>query len=53
MGVNLITNTKIGVDIPFETVKQDFDAVLIGIGAWVSTGVGCPGEDCRGRYRRY
>ncbi|MEE0180701.1 MAG: FAD-dependent oxidoreductase, partial [Anaerovoracaceae bacterium] len=48
MGVNLITNTKIGVDIPFETVKQDFDAVLIGIGAWVSTGVGCPGEDSEG-----
>ena len=48
MGVNLISNTKIGVDIPFETVKQDFDAVLIGIGAWVSTGVGCPGEDSEG-----
>ncbi len=48
MGVNLITNTKIGADIPFETIKQDFDAVLIGIGAWVSTGVGCPGEDSEG-----
>lgn len=48
MGVSIITNTKIGVDIPFETVKSDFDAVLIGIGAWVSTGVGCPGEDSDG-----
>ncbi len=48
MGVNIITNTKIGIDIPFETVRQDFDAVLIGIGAWVSTGVGCPGEDSEG-----
>lgn len=47
MGVDIITNTKIGVDIPFETVKSDFDAVLLGIGAWVSTGVGCKGEDAQ------
>jgi len=48
MGVELITDTKVGVDIPFETVKTDFDAVLVGIGAWVSTGVGCKGEDADG-----
>ena len=48
MGVEIITDTKIGVDIPFETVKADFDAVLLGIGAWISTGVGCKGEDAAG-----
>ena len=48
MGVEIITDTKIGEDIPFETVKEDFDAVLLGIGAWVSTGVGCKGEDAQG-----
>ena len=48
MGVEIITNTKIGSDIPFETVKEDFDAILLGIGAWVSTGVGCKGEDANG-----
>ncbi len=48
MGVEIITNTKIGVDIPFETITSDFDAVIIGIGAWVSTGVGCKGEDAEG-----
>lgn len=48
MGVEIITDTKIGVDIPFETVRDDFDAVLLGIGAWVSTGVGCKGEDAEG-----
>lgn len=47
-GVNLVTNTKIGVDIPFESIKEDFDAVLLGIGAWISTGVGCKGEDADG-----
>ena len=39
---------EIGVDIPFETVREDFDAVLLGIGAWISTGVGCKGEDADG-----
>ncbi len=48
MGVEIITNCKVGVDIPFETIKNDYDAVLLGIGAWVSTGVGCKGEDAEG-----
>lgn len=48
MGVEIVTNCKIGKDMPFETVRADFDAVLLGIGAWVSTGVGCEGEDAEG-----
>jgi NADPH-dependent glutamate synthase beta chain and related oxidoreductases len=48
MGVKMVTNTKIGVDIPFEVIRNDFDAVLVGIGAWISTGVGCKGEDADG-----
>lgn len=48
MGVEIIANTKVGVDIPFDTIRGDFDAVLLGIGAWVSTGVGCKGEDSEG-----
>ncbi|MDD6299264.1 NAD(P)-binding protein [Hornefia butyriciproducens] len=48
MGVEIVPDTKVGEDIPFETVRGDFDAVLLGIGAWVSTGVGCPGEDAEG-----
>lgn len=48
MGAEIITNTKVGVDIPFETVRNDYDAVLLAIGAWVSTGTGCKGEDAEG-----
>ena len=48
MGVVLVPNTKIGQDISFESIRKDFDAVLLGIGAWVSTGVGCKGEDADG-----
>ena len=48
MGVEIKANTKVGVDIPFEKIKRDYNAVLLGIGAWVSTGVGCKGEDSIG-----
>lgn len=48
MGVKMIPNTKVGVDISFESIKADYDAVLLGIGAWVSTGVRCKGEDSEG-----
>ena len=48
MGVEIITDTKIGEDIEFEVLREDFDAVAIGIGAWISTGVGVKGEDADG-----
>ena len=48
MGAEIVTNTKVGVDVPFETIRNDYDAVLLAIGAWVSTGTGCKGEDAEG-----
>lgn len=48
MGVEMIPNTKVGENIPFETIREDYDAVLLGIGAWISTGVRCKGEDLPG-----
>lgn len=48
MGVEIIPNTKVGKDIPFDTIRDDFDAVVMAIGAWKSTGVGCKGEDAEG-----
>ena len=48
MGVTLAPDTKVGVDISFDSIRKDYDAVLVGIGAWVSTGVGCKGEDADG-----
>ena len=48
MMMTMVTNTKIGEDISFETIRRDYDAVCVGIGAWVSTGVRCKGEDAEG-----
>ena len=44
-GVKLENNVKIGKDISFTDYKAKFDAVVIAIGAWRSTPLGCPGED--------
>ncbi len=48
MGVEILTNTKVGKDISFASLRKDYDAVCIGIGAWKSTGVRCEGEDLPG-----
>ncbi|MDR0853791.1 MAG: FAD-dependent oxidoreductase [Clostridiales Family XIII bacterium] len=48
MGVEILTNTKIGRDVDFGYIRDTFDAVSIGIGAWVSTGTGAKGEDAEG-----
>ncbi len=48
MGVEICTGTRVGRDISFESIRRDYDAVCIGIGAWKSTGVRCEGEDTPG-----
>ena len=48
MGVEILTDIKVGTDITFESIQEDYDAILLGIGAWISTGVGCTGEDAQG-----
>ncbi len=50
MGIVLKPNTHVGKDISFEEIKNGFNAVALGVGAWVSTGTGCPGEDAKGVY---
>ena len=48
MGVKFANNTKIGVDLTLNFLQAEFGAVLAAIGAWRSTGLGCPGEDSNG-----
>ncbi len=48
MGVEIRTNTRIGTDVSFESIRNEYDAVCLGIGAWKSTGVRCEGEDTPG-----
>lgn len=48
MGVNIVCNTKINRDVSFDYIRQNHDAVFIGIGAWKYTRIDCPGEDVAG-----
>ncbi|MCC5909191.1 MAG: molybdopterin-dependent oxidoreductase [Clostridiaceae bacterium] len=48
MGVKMLTNMKVGQDVEFNYIQTHFDAVYISIGAWISPGMNCPGEDLEG-----
>ncbi len=45
LGVKIITGTSIPADIDLPTLRKEYDAVFVGIGAWQSTQIGCPGEN--------
>ena len=48
MGVVFKNNTRIGVDIPFDTIRNNHDAVYVALGAWTSSGLRCEGIDAKG-----
>ena len=45
MGVSFHNNTRIGQDISLSQLNEEYDAVLVAVGAWSSTAMRCPGED--------
>lgn len=47
-GVVFKNNVKIGVDVSFEELRNSNDAVLVTIGAWKGSGVGCEGDKLEG-----
>jgi len=50
VGVRFILNTKVGRDIPFEKILDNYDAILIATGAWEDIRIDIPGIDSRGVY---
>ena len=48
LGVKLVNNFKIGQDETFDAFRARFDAVIVAIGAWRSSGVGCEGDKLPG-----
>lgn len=48
LGVTIRLNTAIGRDIPLDTLQEDFDAVLLAVGAQRSQSLGVSGEDLHG-----
>ncbi|RLT33674.1 MAG: NAD(P)-dependent oxidoreductase [Chloroflexi bacterium] len=45
MGVEVLTNTRVGQDVDWSALTAEFDAVFVGIGAQSGTQLGIPGED--------
>ncbi len=48
VGVEMKNGVKLGREITIEKLRAEYDAVLIAVGAWKSSNVGCPGEDLDG-----
>jgi len=45
LGVDIRTNTKVGVDVSLEELQEEFDAVFIGLGAQTGAALPVPGGD--------
>jgi NADPH-dependent glutamate synthase beta subunit-like oxidoreductase len=50
LGVEIRCNTKVGRDLSFKSLRDDFAAVLIAVGAKRPRGLGLPGEGGPGVY---
>jgi glutamate synthase (NADPH/NADH) small chain len=50
VGVQFITNTRIGETITIDDLLREYDAVFLGTGAGVEATMGVPGEDLKGIY---
>lgn len=48
LGVELRTGVVIGVDVPFEELERDYDAVFVGVGLGSTRRLGIPGEELTG-----
>jgi formate dehydrogenase beta subunit len=48
LGVEIKCNTTVGEHIQFDQIKNEFDAIIIAVGAKNSKGLGIPGEDAIG-----
>ena len=48
MGVEFVLNTRVGEDVPFQTLVDDYDAVFLGMGTYTYVRGGFPGEELAG-----
>jgi len=49
-GVRFICNTRVGRDILFDEILENYDAVVIATGAWEDIKLDIPGSDANGVY---
>jgi len=49
-GIEVRTGVEVGVDVSFERLESEYDAVFVGIGLGPDKHLGVPGEDLEGVY---
>ncbi|ASJ14633.1 NAD(P)-binding protein [Thermococcus radiotolerans] len=47
-GIEVKTNTALGRNVTLEELREKYDAVFLGVGAWRSRKMGIPGEELEG-----
>jgi len=47
LGVQIFYNHKLGVNLSYKDLKDQYDAVILTIGSQIGTGVGCKGDDAQ------
>ncbi len=50
LGVDIKTGVKVGQDITIDELRQQYDAIFIGVGSGRGKKMGIPGEDLKGVY---
>ena len=48
LGVTMKNNVKVGTDVTLDSLRAEYDAVLVAVGAWKSTSIGCEGDKLQG-----
>lgn len=48
MGVKIRYSKRLGRDFTVQSLKSEFDAVFVAVGAWSASKLGCPGEEAEG-----
>ncbi len=51
MGIEFVLNTRVGREVSFAHLLENYDAVFLGLGTYTPMKGGMPGEDIRGVYR--
>ncbi len=49
-GVKMKNNVKLGKDFTIESLRKEYDAVIVAVGAWKSSSMRTPGEELEGVY---
>ncbi len=48
MGIKMVNGVKLGRDISLDYLREEYDAVILAVGAWSSSPLRCKGNDLEG-----